>query len=257
MSYSKWIGGGLGWAVGGPIGGLMGFALGALIDSVQGPQAEVKVEDRYDQHTRKQQHTSQGRQTTGGDVAIILVVLTAAVMKADGRVTRMELGHVREFFARQFGPAHSAELLRLLRDVLQREIPLREVCDQVRMNMPHPMRLQLMHYLIGLANSDGGVDRTEEQMIHRIAGYIGVSEKDLGSMHAMFRRPAPNNAYQILEVDASASDEEVKKAYRRMVMKHHPDKVIDLGEEFQKAAAEKFRKVQEAYERICKDRGIV
>jgi DnaJ like chaperone protein len=101
------------------------------------------------------------------------------------------------------------------------------------------------------------VDRTEEQMIHRIAGYIGVSEKDLGSMHAMFRRPAPNTAYQILEVDASASDEEVKKAYRRMVMKHHPDKVIDLGEEFQKAAAEKFRKVQEAYERICKDRGIV
>jgi DnaJ like chaperone protein len=94
-------------------------------------------------------------------------------------------------------------------------------------------------------------------MIHRIAGYIGVSEKDLGSMHAMFRRPAPNTAYQILEVDASASDEEVKKAYRRMVMKHHPDKVIDLGEEFQKAAAEKFRKVQEAYERICKDRGIV
>lgn len=82
-------------------------------------------------------------------MAISLVVLTAAVMKADGRVTRMELGHVREFFASQFGPAHSAELLRLLRDVLQRDIPLREVCEQVRVNMPHPMRLQLMHYLIG------------------------------------------------------------------------------------------------------------
>lgn len=254
MSYSKWIGGGLGWALGGPIGGLVGFTLGALIDSVQGPRVEVQVEDQYERHARQQRQP--GAQTTGGDVAVSLVVLTAAVMKADGTVTRMELGHVREFFARQFGPAHSAELLRLLRDVLKRDIPLREVCEQVRLNMPHPMRLQLMHYLIGLANADGRVDRAEEEMLHRIAGHIGVSEKDLGSMHAMFRRPAPNTAYQILEVDPSATDEEVKKAYRRMVMKHHPDKVVNLGEEFQKAAAEKFRKVQEAYERICKDRGI-
>ncbi len=256
MSYSKWIGGGLGWAVGGPIGGLGGFALGALIDSVQGPRSEVRVEDRYDQHTR-QQRTQRPQQTTGGDVAISLVVLTAAVMKADGRVTRMELGHVREFFASQFGPAHSAELLRLLRDVLQRDIPLREVCEQVRVNMPHPMRLQLMHYLIGLANSDGQVDRAEEDMLLRIAGYIGVSDKDLGSLHAMFRKPASNTAYQILEIEQGATDEEVKKAYRRMVMKHHPDKVLDLGEEFQKAAAEKFRKVQDAYERIRRDRGML
>lgn len=255
MSYSKWIGGGLGWALGGPIGGLVGFALGALIDSVQGPQAEVAVEDDYD---RRQRRSQAGRttQTTGGDLAVSLVVLTAAVMKADGAVTRIELGLVREFFGRQFGAAHAAELLRLLRDVLKRDIPLREVCEQVRVNMPHPMRLQLMHYLIGLANADGRVDRAEEEIIHRIASYIGVNEKDLGSMHAMFRRPAPSTAYQILEVEPSATDEEVKKAYRRMVMKHHPDKVVNLGEDFQKAAAEKFRKVQEAYERICKDRGI-
>lgn len=255
MSYSKWIGGGLGWAVGGPIGGIVGFALGALIDSVQGPQAEVEVEDGYDRHQRRQR-TGGATRTTGGDVAVSLVVLTAAVMKADGRVTRLELGHVREFYARQFGPEHAAELLRLLRDVLKREIPLREVCEQVRANMPHPMRLQLMHYLIALANADGQVDRAEEELLHRIASYLGINEKDLGSMHAMFRRPAPSTAYQILEVEPSASDDEVKKAYRRMVMKHHPDKVGHLGEEFQKAAAEKFRKVQEAYERICRDRGI-
>jgi len=254
MSYSKWIGGGLGWALGGPIGGIVGFTLGALIDSVQGPRPEVEVEDRYDRHARARQDTAR---TTGGDMAVSLVVLTAAVMKADGAVTRMELGHVREFFGRQFGAAHAAELLRLLRDVLKRDIPLREVCEQVRVNMPHPMRLQLMHYLIGLAHADGRVDRAEEEVLHRIASYIGVNEKDLGSMHAMFRRPAPDTAYRILEIEPSATDEEVKKAYRRMVMKHHPDKVGHLGEDFQKAAAEKFRKVQEAYERICRDRGIV
>ena len=115
MSYSKWIGGGLGWALGGPIGGVVGFTLGALIDSVKGTRPEVEVEDRYERHTRTQQGT---RQTSGGDMAVSLVVLTAAVMKADGTVTRMELGHVREFFGRQFGPSHAAELLRLLRDVL-------------------------------------------------------------------------------------------------------------------------------------------
>lgn len=101
------------------------------------------------------------------------------------------------------------------------------------------------------------MDRAEEDMLLRIAGYIGVSDKDLGSLHAMFRKPASNTAYRVLEIEQGATDEEVKKAYRRMVMKHHPDKVLDLGEEFQKAAAEKFRKVQDAYERIRRDRGML
>ncbi len=237
------------------MGGLVGFALGALIDSVQGPRPEVEVEDRYERAARQHRTTDQGS-TTGGDLAVSLVVLTAAVMKADGRVTRLELGHVREFFARQFGADHAAEMLRLLRDVLQRDIPLREVCEQVRQNMEHPLRLQLMHYLIGLANADGQVHRAEEELLQRIAAMLGVSEKDLGSMHAMFRRPAASTAYRILELEPNATDDEVKKAYRRMAMKHHPDKVLHLGEEFQKAAAEKFRKVQEAYERICRERGI-
>jgi len=86
---------------------------------------------------------------------------------------------------------------------------------------------------------------------------MGVSEKDLGSLSAMFRTTEPGAAYKILEIDPKVSDEEVKKAYRRMAMKYHPDKVAQLGEEVQKAAAEKFRKVQEAYEAIQKERGMV
>lgn len=246
MSFSKWIGGGLGWAFGGPIGGILGFAIGAMMDHMGGG-------------TEKQVHHEappRARGTTAGDLAMSLVVLTAALMKADGRVTQRELDHVRRFFSQQFGPQRASELLVLLRDALKREIPVHDVCEQVRMHMPHPVRLQLMHYLIGLAHSDGAVDRAEFELLKRIASGMGVSEKDLGSLSAMFRTADPGAAYDVLELPRSATDDEVKKAYRRMAMKFHPDKVASLGEEVQKAAHEKFKRVQQAYESIQKERGL-
>jgi DnaJ like chaperone protein len=184
------------------------------------------------------------------------VVLTAAVMKADGKPTQGELGHVRRFFAQQFGPQHSAELLRVLRDVLKRDIPLRDVCLQIRSHLSHPERLQVMHYLIGLAHADGMVHMAERQVLERIAADLGISGKDLASLDAMFRGPSTTSTYTVLEVDPKASDEEVKKAYRRMAMKHHPDRVAQMGEEVQKAAGEKFKKVQQAWERISAERGL-
>ena len=196
------------------------------------------------------------KQGTASDVAISLVVLTAAVMKADGSATTRELGLVREFYAKQFGPAHTAEMLRVLRDVLKRDIPLRQVCEQMRNHLSHAERLQVVHFLVGVARADGRIDAGELQVLQRIAGYLGVSHKDLDSMGAMFQRPAPASSYTILEVPANATDDEVKQAYRRAVKKHHPDKVAHLGEEFQKSAAEKFKKVQDAYERIRKERGM-
>jgi DnaJ like chaperone protein len=246
MAFGKWIGGGLGWAFGGPIGGLLGFAIGAAFDRMGDAVAE--------EGSRRVE--AGARPTTAGDLAMSLVVLTAALMKADGKVTQRELDHVRRFFMQQFGAAQAGQLLVLLRDVLKREIPIQEVCDQVRQNMPHPVRLQLMHYLIGLAHADGQVDRSEYELLRRIAQGLGVSEKDLGSLSAMFRTADPGAAYAVLEVDRAATDEEVKKAYRRMAMKYHPDKVAQLGEEVQKAAHEKFKKVQEAYEAIRKERGM-
>lgn len=256
MGYGKWIFGSLGFALTGPLGGVIGFALGSLIDGA------TDLQQRNGPRTSGQHSTGgpqQGRthQATAGDVAMSLVVLTAAVMKADGQATQRELGHARTFFNRQFGPQHAAELLRLLRDMLKRTIPLKEVCEQMRAHLAHPERLQLLHYLIGLAHADGSLDRAEKQVIQDIAFYFGVSEKDLASLHAMFGvRVTTNSAYAVLEVDAKAGDDEVKKAYRRMVVKHHPDKVAHLGEQFQKDAAEKFRKVQEAYERIRDERGM-
>jgi DnaJ like chaperone protein len=249
MSYGKWIGGMLGWASGGPIGGVIGFALGAMLDGM-GTAGKARPE------TTGGRTGARTHETTGGDVAMSLVVLTAAVMNSDGRVTRMELDYVRRFFTQQFGGQRAQELLLVLRDVLKRDIPVGQVCEQIRQYAPHPLRLQLVHYLIGVAQADGHAHAAEREMVRRIGAWLGVSEKDLESMSAMFRRATVDNAYTILEVDPRASDDEVKAAYRRMAKKHHPDKVSHLGEEFQRSAAEKFKKVQEAWERVKDERGI-
>ncbi len=246
MSFSKWIGGGLGWAFGGPIGGILGFAVGAMLDHIQGPPEDPPV----------QQRRVNAGATTGGDLTMSLVVLIAAMMKADGKVTQGELDHVRRFFVQQFGILQAKQLLIVLRDVLKREIPIHDVCLQIRHNMAHPIRLQLLHYLIGLAHADGRVDRAEFDLLKRIAFDLGINDKDLGSLSAMFRKADPSSAYQILEIPETSTDDEVKKAYRRMAMKFHPDKVAQLGEEVQKAAGEKFKKVQEAYETIQGQRGM-
>jgi DnaJ like chaperone protein len=247
MGYLGWIAGGLGFALGGPIGGVIGFALGSLLDDAG--TARIDPGRRVDGRRRQ-------AGTTSGDLSMSLIVLSAAVMKADGKVTQSELGHVKAFFKRQFGAEQAKEMLLILRDVLKRPIPLRQVCMQIRQNTTHPVRLQMVHYLVGLASQGSAAALAEKQVIQQIAGYLGVSDRDLASMSAMFRKADTQSAYQILEIPKSASDDEVKKAYRRMAKKYHPDRVLEHSADFQKAAADKFRKVQEAYDRICADRGM-
>ncbi len=241
--YGKWIGGGLGWAFGGPIGAIVGFALGAMIDESTGvvPMEEAQQRQRF--------------RTRGGDFTMSLLVLTAAVMRADGTVKKAELEYVKQFFVKQFGVAYTREQMKVLRDIMKKEIPLYEVCEQIRQNMAYPMRLQLLHYLFGISRADGKVDQSEIGVIQQIAGYLGISDKDFESIRAMFHKDT-GSAYKILEIDRDASDDEVKKAYRKMAVKYHPDKVSHLGEKFQKAAKDKFQKVQNAYEQIKKERDM-
>jgi DnaJ like chaperone protein len=183
------------------------------------------------------------------------MVLCAAVMKADQKLMKSELEFIRAFFNRTFGEAHTRERMLLFREILKQEIQIGAVCQQVRGNIDHASRLQLLHLLFGLANSDGEVSRDELIVLQQIATLIGISDKDFISLRAMFVQDA-NYAYKILEIDPSVSHEEVKKAYRKMAMKYHPDKVHHLGPEYQQDAQEKFRKINEAYETIKKQRGM-
>jgi DnaJ like chaperone protein len=193
--------------------------------------------------------------TTHGDFTMSLLTLTAAVMKADGRILKSELEYVREYFSKSFGPAASQEAMLYLRDLLKQEIPLRDVCYQIKHRLDHSSRLQLLHFLFGVSKADGKVHPREVEIIEKIAGYLGISAKDMGSIKAMFYEDT-DAAYRVLEIEASVKDDEVKKAYRKMANKYHPDKVAYLGEDIRKAAGEKFRKVKNAYETVKKDRGM-
>ncbi len=238
----KWITGGLGWAFFGPIGGILGFVVGSLFDNTQIIQG--------------QQEYQPGQPTTQGGYVMSLLVLVAAVMKADGKVLKSELDYTKEFFVRSFGPQAAGEAIKILRDLLQQNIPVTEVCQQIRRNMDHPSRLQLLHFLFGIAGADGQIHESEHKLIAHIAQQLGISEKDYQSIESMFVANT-DAAYKILETEATASDDELKKAYRKMALKYHPDKVHYLGEDVQKAAHEKFQKVNEAWETIKKQRGIV
>jgi DnaJ like chaperone protein len=250
MSFGKWIGGALGWAMGGPIGGIIGFAVGAMADD------KSFTDVRQGNSTQRQTNYNQyRRQTQSGDFASALLVLSAAVMKADNRLLKSELDFIREFYTKQFGSAAAAHHIGVLKELLQKEIPVREVCEQIRYYMEHPMRLQLLYYLFGIAKADGTVDKNEVQIIEAIAGYLGLNAKDYESLKAMHYKDT-ESAYKILEIDSTVSDDDVKKAYRKMAMKYHPDKVRGLGEQHQKAANEKFIKVQEAYEQIKRERNF-
>lgn len=243
--YFKWIGGGLGWVVGGPIGAILGFALGSMAGQTSG--ITFGQQQQANPYSR--------RQTSTNDFVVSLLVLSAAVMKADGRVMKSELDYVKDFFVRQFGERKAGEQILLLREILKQPVNLREVCMQIRANMPHPMRLQLIHYIFGLAQADGAIDSRELGVIEEVARYLGISQKDFTSIRAMFGTDT-KSAYAVLEIDENASEAEVKKAYRKMAVKYHPDKLSSLGDDIQKAAREKFIKVQEAYEIIKKQRNI-
>lgn len=250
MKFGKWLGGGLGWTLGGPLGGLFGFALGSLFDSVSAEKLPQTAQGRRTNTGHYQQ------QTGAGDFALSLVSLSAAIMKVDGKVMRSELDFVKSFFARQFGEEHSLELLQAMKEILDKPIPVKEICVQIRYNMKHPLRLQLMHYLFGIAHADGNINQPELKLLHEMAYFLGISEGDFESLKATYKLVSTDDAYKVLELEKIATEEEIKKAYRKMAVKYHPDKVAQLGEEFQKAAKEKFQKVQDAYERIKKERGI-
>ena len=240
--WTKWLWGGMGWAMFGPIGGIMGYALGSMSENNSGFHSNY-------------QGFSQGKSTKGGDFGSALLILFAAIMKADGELKKSELDFVKKFFIQQFGKNYAQDRIRLFQEILKQDFPLKDVCLQIKANMDHPARLQMLHVLFGLSQADGHVHPLEVKVIHTIANYLGISGNDFESIQAMFYKNT-TAAYKILEITPDATDTEVKKAFRKMASKFHPDKVHHLGEEFQKMAEEKFKSVNDAYQQIKKERGI-
>lgn len=248
MALGKWIAGALGWAMFGPLGGILGYYLVSRLEralesaaSYAGSQYSGQDDPSWNQGQRN-------------SFLISLLALSAAVIKADGKVSSAERARFREFFAANFGTQAAVEAEEMLEEILQKDFNLYEVCSQIRSSMDYSQRLQLYHYLVSLGACDGLVQR-EVDLLETIANYIGLSKSDSDSIMAQFR-PSNDANYRILGIDPTATDEEVKKAYRRMAVKYHPDKVATLGEDVQRAAEEKFKAISQAYEAICRERGI-
>ena len=195
-------------------------------------------------------------ETQPGDFEVSLLILASIIIKADGKQDQRELDFVRLQFVSMYGKERANNAFKLFKEInKQQDISTRQVCLQIRQMMQHASRLQLIHFLFGIANADGAVTDDEVAQIYTMAGYLGISHNDYESIKAMFYK-STDSAYKILEIDKAATNEEIKKAYRTMAKKYHPDKVIHLGQEHQKGAEEKFKQVQDAYEQLQKERGF-
>jgi len=245
MGFTKWLTGLLGWVVLGPIGGLLGFLYGMALEK-GGAYLNAESEQSKRTYSATEQRNS---------FFVSLLVLSSAVIKADGKTHPKEIDMVKDFVRRNFGESAVQDAVQILEKLQNQQVNIYEVGPQIARYMNYSQRIQLFHYLVQLAIADGQFDGSEKSVLEAIGTTIGLSASDAASVIAMFYKET-DSAYAVLEIDPSATDDEVRQAYRRMAMKNHPDKVATLGPEVQKAAEEKFRQIQEAYETIKKERGL-
>ena len=264
MGSFKWIAGFLGWVSGGPIGALVGFLFGSVVDMGVDSIKMLTGGDQGQPGSGTYTRTYRTGNSYGGGYTaseqrnsfmVSLLVLSSAVIRADGRTQQSELDYVKSFIRANFGESAVDEAMRILDELGRKEINIYSVGSQIAAYMNYSQRLQLFHYLADIANADGDFCKAEKSVLESIAAAIRLNTDDAASVIAMFYKDSVS-AYTVLEISPSATDDEVKTAYRRMAMKYHPDKVATLGEDVHKAAEEKFRKIQEAYETIKKERGI-
>lgn len=264
MAAGKWIGGILGFMQGGPLGALAGVVLGALFD--YGLKA-VNEEDRRHGDVNGGSNESRYYEGQRNSFLFSLLVLASYIIKADGKVMHSEMEFVRGFLRNNFGEAAVEQgnniLLRLFeeqkrmdarnkgafRDVIHRS------CRQIAANLDYSQRLQLLGFLVMISKADGVVSAEEVEALKEVECYMDMNT---GEVDAMLRLHGGtlDDAYRVLGVSPDATDDEVRKAYRNLALKHHPDRVAALGDDIRRASEKKFKEINEAKDRIYKARGL-
>lgn len=271
MGIGRWIGGFLGFINGGPLGALAGYAIGWLFD--KGAEGfSNNADNTFDNGTYRNSNAYGGysaqQQYEGQRNSFLfsLLVLASYIMKADGRVMHSEMELVRNFLRRNFGEIAVREGEEILLRLFERQKQMgeaafkniiRESCAEIAQHMDYSQRLQLLNFLVLIAQADGTMPQSEIDALHFVAASLGISAEDLSSMlNLSSGGNSLEAAYKVLGIAPSATDDEVKAAYRRMALKHHPDRVATLGDDVRKAAEKKFQKINAAKETIYKARGL-
>ena len=234
MSLGKWVGVGAGWFLGGPIGAIIGYYISKSFFDGKNDQ-----EKAYE---------------------LSLLILSSLVIKSDGKIVKSELEYVKKFFVNTFGIQKANKYFEVFNKLNKQSLTsqLRPVCQQLNSYVNHASRLQIIHFLFGVSASDNEIHPSEVELIKKIAGYLNINQYDFESIHSMFLSDGTANSldkwFAILELDKDASNDEIKKAHRKMVIKYHPDKLQGVSQDIKKLAEEKFLLVQKAYENIMKNR---
>lgn len=260
--WGKVIGGAFGFMLGGPLGALMGAALGHNFDKGMNGLSDTDF-------------TPGTRERVQGAFFTATFSVMGHIAKADGKVTHDEIEIARAIMSQlNLSPDMKKAAQRLFNEGKQAGFPLEDVLEQLRSECHRRDTLLRMFIEIQMhaAYADGVVHPAERKLIERIGEVLGFSRQEMNHLEAMVKVQrhggagqagqqagfSDKEAYAVLGISASVSDAEVKKAYRRLMSQHHPDKLVSKGlpEEMMQLAKEKTQEIRAAYEVVKEARGM-
>ncbi len=243
---AKWkgkaIGAGLGFLFGGPFGAILGAMTGNFFDASS--HGQISSGRPHNDHERSLNFITH------------LVGILISIAKADGRVNTHEIKVIERAFV-SFG--FKGEDLNFIRDLIKQTVrvnlDLQAVCFEFNQYSSYEERLSLLRIVYMVAFADKEFHANEESMINRIIGFLEISVDDAYEIRGEFSSDHDKH-YKLLNTSRDASVEDIKKAYRLLSKKYHPDRVSHLGDEFAQLASEKFQKINESYEKIKSEKGF-
>jgi DnaJ like chaperone protein len=233
--YEKWLGAGLGWVVtGNPLGSLLGYFAAGMLNSE--PPYKTKKDEKG-----------------VSEFEAGLMVLASHLIKIDGNVTSEEIAFTQHFLNVHFDEKYSRQRAQMFSQCLVKEYDLNVVCDQLRTYTKHDTRVQVVRFLFELATSDGEISEREHFFIFKIAGYLNINDVDFRKLKSEhFVRTV--SVYEVLGVTRKNTFAEIRNAYRKLVLKYHPDRNVQLSEEEKKKLSLKLQEIKTAYELIKSER---